>query len=155
MLNLRPGPTGTGDEPSSIPGHDSASDSTAHLDRIPIDDEPGADAPGEDEAASGGPAQLTREQFRQGFNATFLVAGAATGLQTLSAAPQQPTAGPAADALYDIASESPWLRWLIQPQGVWLQRCAALAAFGMPVAAGVRAELLERQAAAEQAAAGG
>lgn len=120
-------------------------DPGAHLDRISIGDE----------AAGAGPelppGVLTRDQFRAGLGAAFQLSGGLLGLATLIAAPELDTFPPAADALYDAALESPWLRWLIDPQSVWLQRAIALGAFAVPVAGGCGRELRERREAAAAA----
>lgn len=122
------------------PGADSASSSPGadHLDAIDVGD-----------GAAGGElldALLTREQFREAFGVAFKLAGSITGLQTLLAAPQSPESGPAADAVYEIAREVPWLSWLLQPAGIWLQRGLAIGAFAIPLAAGVSEELRARRA---------
>lgn len=122
------------------PGATSESGSpTAHLDAIDVGDGPAGAGP---ELA---PGYLSRDQFRAGFGVMFKLAGSITGLRTLLEAPERPESGPAADAVYDIAREVPWLSWLIQPQGVWFQRGIALGAFAIPLAAGVSAELGERR----------
>jgi len=117
-----------------------------HLDAIDLA-ELGA---GDDGLAEGTPHAaeilLSREQFRQAFAAAFAITGGATGLRTLQEAPRQPTMPGAADALYDIAAESPWLRWLISPRSIWLQRVVAIGAFSVPLAGGVAAELRARRA---------
>lgn len=138
LPELRALPTRSGPDSASSPPDG------AHLDAIPLEDDGQADgqAPPAPEPAE---SLLSREQFAAGFAAAFAIAGQATGLRTLSEAPQQPTMPGAASALYDIALESPWLRWLISPQSLWLQRAIALGAFAVPLAGGVAAELRDRQ----------
>lgn len=117
---------------------------------LPIAGEPepelGAE-PGPDQAAG----VLPREAFRAGFAMAFRFAGSLTGLKTLAQAPDRPDAAAAADCLYDCALESPWLRWLIEPSNVWLQRTIVLGAFAVPLALEARAELRERREAAAAA----
>lgn len=119
---------------------------------LPIAGEPepelGADG---DQAAAGAGAVLPREAFRAGFDMAFRFAGSLTGLKTLAQAPDRPDAAAAADCLYDCALETPWLRWLIEPSNIWLQRTVVLGAFAVPLALEARAELRERREAAAAA----
>lgn len=85
-------------------------------------------------------AVMSREEFRAFLEGVFTVASAASRLQSLGVK-GDPTFPPAADAIYDTAAEVPALRWLIEQQGVWLQRVIALAVFGGAKVAAVRAEI--------------
>lgn len=125
-----------------------ASAAGAHLDAIAVDDwTAGEDA----EQAQVGPDYapdgfLTREMFREGFGLTFRLVGAITSLDAIKNAPDRPEASPAADVVYDIARETPWLHFLIQPSNVWLQRAIVLGAFALPVAVETAHELRARRA---------
>ena len=119
-----------------------------HIDE-PIDaveNEAGGD-PGPDGAACDTPpGTLTREQFKDAFGGALTLAGTLTQLQTLKGSPDLPSFPPAADAIYDTALDSPWLRFLIEPGSVWAARVLAIAAFAGPVAFGCRHEIAARNA---------
>lgn len=123
----------------------------AHLDDIGVEPGPESEALGAGElAAPGAPAGaggfVDRETFRHAFGFAFRIGGALTGLHTLTGAPDRAEAGPASDAVYDIAVETPALHWLIQPQSIWLQRAVVIAAFAVPVATECAHELRARRA---------
>ena len=94
---------------------------------------------------------ITYEIFDDGFCKAFMLAGHATGLQTLAQAPAQPARPDATRAMYDIILDTPALHWLLQPQSLWMQRILAISMFGLPVASGVAAEIRQRQAARKPA----
>ena len=52
----------------------------------------------------------------------------------------------ASDALYDICLETPAMQFLIKPGGVWFQRVAAISAFALPKAMGIKAEMKAKRA---------
>lgn len=151
--------TDPGPSPSSPPSDagDSRPSSTGEHVAAIEPDIPGADdvrpkPEGGPEATDAGPGLLTRDQFREGLAKCQVLAGHVLQLRTLAAAPERPEYLPAADAAYDIIRDTPALHWLIMPGSIWLQRVVAISAYALPVAAGCRAELLERARAADAAA---
>lgn len=83
----------------------------------------------------------------------FGLAAELAKLKSLAFDKASPTAAPAFQALYDTAAETPALRFLIAPQGKWFGRAAAVAAFALPMAQGVRAELAARRGVARSSSA--
>ena len=125
----------------------SGSGDTSHFDGLEVEPEAGA----EGEAAIGGLA-VTAEGFvphdiwHAGFCLAFQMAGHVTALQTLLAAPERPEALHASRAIYDTCCEVPALHFMVKPGLKWIERAGAVAAFALPVYAGVRVELRARQA---------
>jgi hypothetical protein len=74
----------------------------------------------------------------------------------LKALPIQPgeedQARAASDVIYDIAAETPHLRWLIEPGSEWMQRLMVIGTFAVGKGMAVMAELAARQAPPQQAA---
>ena len=52
----------------------------------------------------------------------------------------------ASDTVYEICAESEHLRWLIEPQSLWVQRLMVIGAFAVPKAQAVLSELHQRGA---------
>lgn len=133
--------------PEEIPGTPSASDG-AHLDDIPLPEGEG-DATVED--VPEGPLTpdgfLTVEAFAKGFTQAFVLTGHLTGLQALVAVEGNPATPDAAQAVYDICRETPALQFIIRPGSVWIQRAAAIGAFAVPLAVGVKGELAAKRRA--------
>lgn len=95
------------------------------------------------------PGVLSRDQFFEAFRGCFNIGHQFTGLQSLAVPANDNAARAACDAVYDIALEVEYLRFLIQPGNVWIQRSIAIGAFAVPKYLGVTAELDARRAAAE------
>ncbi|MCG8696314.1 MAG: hypothetical protein MI806_34275 [Minwuiales bacterium] len=140
-------------DPAEVSSTDSsdaepAAAETEHLDaiEIPVIDEEQPPPPGGEFRETTANGLITRDVFHAMFCQGHKIAGLAFGLQTLVASAEMPEARGASDAIYDICLESPWLRFLLDPKAVWLQRAAAIAAFAVPVAAGVAEELRARDA---------
>lgn len=140
-----PGPSETGSE--SFTETDADPFDTSHFDELHIDGEPlGGGAGGDGGAAFGGPAIMAREEFRAAFVAVFNIAGGVSGLQSIAIdAGEKPKAEACADAIYDTALEVPWLRFLIEPSNIWLQRALVVGMFTIPKALAVRNELAARR----------
>jgi hypothetical protein len=66
-------------------------------------------------------------------------------LQSLVHAPTVPEFPPAADALYRMALRYPWLRWLLDPEAIWMKDLFIIAAFGGKVGYAVLGEVRARQ----------
>lgn len=66
-------------------------------------------------------------------------------LESLPIKPEEQQAARAAsDAIYEIAAESAYLRWLVEPGSVWMQRALAIGPFVAMKAMAIRAELAAR-----------
>ena len=138
------------------PGVESEASGSSESD-FDLGPEPGAEPAPAVEQADGGdqlPAAakrddgtLTKEawiaQLRVGF------AGGAVFLQsqTLTVATDWPTFQPAAEKLYESIDDVPSLRFLLRPLGKWPERIVVILAFGLPLAAGLKAEAAERKRA--------
>lgn len=134
------------------PTNEAAGADASHLDEIVVpgeDDQSaggGAGQGGDTPDAAGYPGCMPRQEFRDLFCGTFDIGGAFTGLKSLPiAADEKARAEAAADAVYDTAWEVPALRFLIQPDNVWMQRGFVILAFTGPKALAVRRELALRQ----------
>jgi hypothetical protein len=68
-------------------------------------------------------------------------------LQSLVMAPSIPEFRPAAGALYRMAQTYPWLRWLLDPDSIWMKDLFIIGAFGGKVGYAVYSELQEREKA--------
>jgi len=101
-----------------------------------------------------GPQVWDKDQFFANFAGAFNLGAALSALQSLKVDTGDQTARAASDAIYDIALETPWLRFLIEPSNVWLQRAMAIGAFAVPKAMAVRAELAARAKVAKPAKGG-
>lgn len=67
-------------------------------------------------------------------------------LECLPIKPEEMQAARAAsDAIYDIAAESEYLRWLVEPGSVWMQRVMAIGPFVAVKAMAIRAEIASRR----------
>lgn len=102
-------------------------------------------------AAEAGPAVLTRDQFY----ASFKVMHLAPNMVPLPPFPlhslpihdaEAREARMASDAIYDIAAETPFLRWLIEPQSLWMQRALVIGSYAIPKAMAVMAEVKAKRA---------
>ena len=123
----------------------------SHLDGIDTGEPEVLDGAGEGAPAS--PVVLSRDDFYGLFRVMFQVPNMLRGVGPLplNALPIQPheeeAARQASDAIYDIAEETPALRWLIEPQSKWVQRAIPIAAFAQIKFAAIRTELIARQQA--------
>lgn len=122
-----------------------------NFDEFAVEGEPGADGiDGEPAAANENAAGLlTKDQFWEGFRGCFNVGQQVTALESLGVPANDMGARAASDAVYDIALETEYLRFLIQPGNVWVQRALVIGAFTFPKYMGVKAELAERRALAK------
>lgn len=106
-------------------------------------------AAGEEAAAGLIPKDAFFGMFQVCFHAPNLVPVPPFPLESLPIKPDEMDAARAAsDAIYDIAAESEYLRWLVEPGSVWMQRALAILPFVAVKAAAVRAEIAARHAAA-------
>ena len=135
-----------------------SSTETSHLDRIEFADPEisgsgVSDMPeGEGDELDAGPALLSKDDFFAAFQAMFqfpnLLPVPPLPLQSLPIKDhERPQARAASDAIYDIALESPYLRWLIEPQSVWMQRALVISAFAGGKAMAIHGEIKSRQPA--------
>jgi hypothetical protein len=123
-------------EQSSLGSEDAPSIDTAHFDDAPADEMGEAAAP---------EVLLTKDQFTTNFIGVFNLGGALTGMKSLSIEDtERAQAAAAAEAIYDSALEISWLRFLIRPESVWMQRAFALGAFAVPKYKAVTIELAGR-----------
>ncbi|MCW5728146.1 hypothetical protein [Parvibaculum sp.] len=68
-------------------------------------------------------------------------------LESLPIKPEERDAARAAsDAIYDIAAETAYLRWLVEPGSIWMQRALAIGPFVAVKFAAMRAEIAARHA---------
>lgn len=100
-------------------------------------------------------AILTQDQFVKSFRGLFNVSSAMSGLKSLAVPEENRAANEAAIAIYDTAVDVRWLRFLIRPQAVWLERTAAILAFTVPMGKAVRDEIKARGPKDGKAAAAG
>lgn len=97
-------------------------------------------------AAPDGGRVLSLPAFQDGFAGIFNMAGALTGLQSLAVADgERPQADECARAVYDIAYETPALRFIISPGGKWMERATAIGFFVVPKVMLVRLEIAQRR----------
>jgi len=103
--------------------------------------------------AGGGNASglLSRDQFFLAFKSMFNVAAVVPvpplPLKSLAITENEEMAARgASDALYDIALESAYFRWLIEPQSVWVQRAVVIGSFASVKFVAVREELRAKNA---------
>lgn len=103
------------------------------------------------EGAESEPGLLSREQFFVAFKSMFNVASVVPvpplPLKSLAITPgDEAAARGASDALYDIALESTYFRWLIEPQSVWVQRAVVIGSFASVKFVAVREEIRAKNA---------
>lgn len=105
---------------------------------------------GAGDAEASAPAVIGREEFHGLFVGMFNIAShVPPGIRALAIRPEEEEAARgASSAIYDIAEETPALRFLIEPGNVWIQRAVAIGMFGAVKGRAVTAELRERRAAA-------
>lgn len=94
---------------------------------------------------------LSRDQFFVAFKSMFNVAAVVPvpplPLTSLAISPNDEMAARgASDALYDIALESTYFRWLIEPQSVWVQRAVVIGSFASVKFVAVREEIRAKNA---------
>lgn len=124
--------------------------STSPIGEIPDfgpEDEASEALGGEGEGA-GVPSDLMPvEAFREMLASFFKLGGSAAQLQALANAPAKDTFPPAADALYETCSVTPWLQWVLRPETDAMKRLVVILAFVGPVAMECGAELKAKRAA--------
>lgn len=97
------------------------------------------------------PGLLSREQFFVAFKSMFNVASVVPvpplPLRSLAINPSDEMAARgASDALYEIALESKYFRWLIEPESIWVQRTVAIGMFASVKFVAVREEIRAKNA---------
>lgn len=110
------------------------------------DDEPDGDATTRGRSAAG---VISKDDFFGMFQVCFHVPNVMPfppfPLESLPLKPEEiEPARAASDAIYDIAAESTYLRWLIEPGSIWMQRALAIGPFVAVKAMAIRAELAAR-----------
>ncbi|MFN3933608.1 MAG: hypothetical protein ACK4KX_03125 [Parvibaculum sp.] len=127
---------------------------TSHLDELAAEiereekAERGAAAYAEEIEAAAGliPKDAFFGLFQVCFHAPNLFPLPPFPLESLPIKPDEMEAARAAsDAIYDIAAESEYLRWLVEPGSVWMQRAFAILPFVAVKAAAIRAEIAARK----------
>jgi hypothetical protein len=98
-----------------------------------------------------GPVVLSKDEFWQAFKvmhqAPNLIPIPPFPMKSLPIADaEQDGARMASDSIYDIAAETAWLRWMIEPQSLWMQRAVVIASYAIPKAMAITAELRAKQA---------
>lgn len=131
---------------SQTPGAASGS-SSEHLDAIDVAalEPEGTGAGIGGELAPAAPATLTKDQFHATFVAMFGLGSKLSGLKALEVGPADGDARAASDAIYDTAEEVPWLRFLIEPGNIYVQRALAVGVFAFGKYSAVKAEIAARQ----------
>lgn len=117
----------------------------SHIDDIQIGEEFADDGTLCDET---GAKCLTKAQFFEAFKGMFNIAGGFTRLSSLPVSEGDIAARDACDAIYDTAAEVSYLRFLIEPSNIWVQRSLVIVAFTLPKYMAVKAELQHRRAEA-------
>lgn len=97
------------------------------------------------------PGLLSRDQFFAAFKSIFAIGGAVPvppfPLKSMPIQPhEEDAAREASNAIYDIALESPWLRFLIEPSSVWMQRLIVISTFGGLKLMAIRDEIRAKSA---------
>lgn len=94
---------------------------------------------------------LTKEQFFIGFKMAFDIGGTFSKIESLKITKEEEQGAMlASDCIYDIAFETPFLRFLIEPSNIWLQRAIAIGAFSYPKILLIKAELKAKKEIKEQ-----
>lgn len=109
---------------------------------------PGADpgTPGTPGApgAAAPPGVMPKDEWCKLWLACHGMTGNIMGSAVLAKAAERPGGMDAAGAIYDIAAETPALRWMIDGGNVWFKRAACLAVFYVPLGAEIRRERAAR-----------
>jgi len=92
------------------------------------------------------PARLSKDDFYGVFKMMFAMPNmlpvAPFPLKTLPIKPEEEDGARAAsDAIYDIACETPYLSWLIEPGSEWMQRAMVIGAFSFGKLMAIKLEL--------------
>lgn len=85
------------------------------------------------------------DDFTKLFFAGFNVAHGVSGLQSLKIPEGDSSATACAAALHETIMDIPSLHFLLMPQGKWIPRIMAIAAFTIPVGRGVADEMRQRR----------
>ena len=88
---------------------------------------------------------LSKDMFFETFKGIFNISGSVTRLNSLKIDDGDESARLACDAIYDTANETPFLRFLIEPSNIWVQRGLCIAMFTLPKVAAVQKELQARK----------
>jgi hypothetical protein len=116
----------------------------SHLENISIQVEGSESGQQQDNVNTSG--LLTREQFYTAFESLFGFSSAISGLKSLEISKDEKQSALAtSNAIYDMALESPWLRWLIQPESIWAQRVIVIGTFGFMKFQVVKLEIQSRK----------
>lgn len=119
----------------------SQADAPTHFDGL-IEQAQATDAIAQAPAA---PVMLGSDEFTKLFFAGFNVAHGISGLQSLKIPEGDSSATACAGALHETIMDIPSLHFLLMPQGKWIPRIMAIAAFTIPVGRGVADEMRERR----------
>lgn len=97
------------------------------------------------------PGLLSRDQFFVAFQSMFNIAAVLPvpplPLKSLAITKEEEEAARASsDVMYDIALESTYFRWLIEPQSLWVQRAVVIGSFAGMKFAAVRHEIRAKNA---------
>tara|TARA_R110002110_G_scaffold1531_9_gene6859 strand:- start:7604 stop:8098 length:495 start_codon:yes stop_codon:yes gene_type:complete len=127
--------------------HFSAEADTSHFDAIDDMEEPVSFVDSGEAAATAG--LMTKDDFFSTFQFMFaapnMLPVAPFPLKSLPIGEADVVpARAASDAVYDIAVESPYLRWLVEPSSLWMQRTLAIGTFAGLKLMAVRAEIAAR-----------
>lgn len=112
---------------------------------------------GPGDAAGRAPVIMSKDEFWQAFRALFeapnglLMMRGKQPLESLPIAADDEQGRAASDAIYDTCLEVAWLRWILAPENVYVQRAFVIGMFFAGKAGMVRAELMERARAAQEA----
>ena len=148
--NLPPKSTG----PMKLMAADEHISDGSHLDAItvpvePVYDPPPASPDGPEPLPASG-ATVSRDVFWANFQGTFSIPNFILPhpIECLPVASDDATARAASDELYDLCLETPWLRFLVEPESKWVKRIIVIGSFAVPKAMAVSAELKGRGAPA-------
>jgi hypothetical protein len=148
----KPEPMELGPEPEPMAGVGSLTADTSHFDSIKIEEPVGTPQPqaaNDEEWVEPGAvpelAVISLEAFQGAFSAIFTGVGAVTGLESVGIKPEEQTgANGAAKAVYDMALEVPFLRFLVEPGNIHIQRAMVIGMFLVPKVMLVLAEIKAR-----------
>lgn len=132
--------------PKSSPNEKKAATfSISDIDRIDAGEETASSADG-----PAGPARLSKDDFFSAFKMMFAVPNMVPvpplPLKSLPIRPDEMDAARAAsDAVYEIACETPYLSWLVEPGSEWMQRAMVIGTFSFGKLMAIKLELDARR----------
>lgn len=96
------------------------------------------------------PGTLSKDDFYNGLKAVMSICGALPippfPLKSLPIQPsEEESARAASDEIYDICAETPWLQFMIKPDGKWVQRAMIIGGFAAVKVTAIRAEMKDRR----------